>query len=219
MRLNEIRDNEGARKKRMRVARGIGSGKKKTGGRGQKGQKSRSGVHLNGFEGGQIPLYRRLPKRGFYNYTRLDFSELTLRALQRAIDQGRIDPNLPVDEKTLLASRVVRRRRDGIRLLGNEGLTSKVTIAVSGATAGATAAVAKVGGSVTVTRPPKAPSAKAEAAKAEAAKSQAARAEAAKSQAAKALAAAQDGGKPAKDKPGKAKPGKVETGAEPGAAS
>ena len=97
MRLNEIRDNKGARKARMRVARGIGAGKKKTGGRGQKGQKSRSGVHLNGFEGGQIPLYRRLPKRGFYNYTTLDFSELTLETLQRAIDQKRLDPKAPID--------------------------------------------------------------------------------------------------------------------------
>lgn len=164
MQLNEIRDNKGARKKRMRVARGIGSGKKKTGGRGQKGQLSRSGVHMNGFEGGQIPIFRRLPKRGFFNHGGLNYSELTLKDLQRAIDAKRIDAKKPLDEATLRAARVIRQRKDGLRLIGKDGLTAKVTITVSGATAGAAAAVAAAGGALTVVRPRKVEAALAEAA-------------------------------------------------------
>ncbi|MSO71159.1 MAG: 50S ribosomal protein L15 [Alphaproteobacteria bacterium] len=164
MRLNEIRDNKGARKKRMRVARGIGSGKKKTGGRGQKGQLSRSGVHMNGFEGGQIPIFRRLPKRGFFNHAGLDFSELTLKDLQRAIDSKQIDAKKPLDEKSLRTARVIRQRKDGIRLIGKDGLKAKVTITVAGASAGAAAAVAAAGGTLTIEAPRKVQAALAEAA-------------------------------------------------------
>jgi len=150
MRLNELRDNPGANKSRTRIGRGIGSGKGKTGGRGVKGQKSRSGVAIKGFEGGQMPLHQRLPKRGFNKPNRKVFAELTLNRLQRAIDAKKLDAKKPIDEEALVASGVVRRKRDGVRLLGTGELTAKVTLAVTGATKGAVAAVEKAGGSITL---------------------------------------------------------------------
>ena len=148
MKLNQIADNPRARKARKRVGRGIGSGKGSTSGRGDKGQNSRSGVSLLGFEGGQMPLYRRLPKRGFHNPFRKHFAEINLGALQKAIDAGRIDAKAPITEEALVASGIVRRRRDGIRLLAKGELTAKVTIEVTGASKAALAAVEKAGGSV-----------------------------------------------------------------------
>ena len=116
MKLNELADNEGARKGRMRVGRGIGSGKGKTGGRGVKGQKSRTGVAIKGFEGGQMPLYRRLPKRGFNNASRQDFVEVNIGRLQKAVDAKKLDASKPVDGEALVAAGVIRRVRDGVRL-------------------------------------------------------------------------------------------------------
>src|SRR5207249_4533718 len=118
MKLNEIRDNPGARRAKMRISRGIGSGKGKTGGRGGKGQTARTGVSINGFEGGQMPLYRRLPKRGFTNIFALKFAEVNLNSLQKAIESGKIDIKKPINEEILASSGLVRRVRDGIRLLG-----------------------------------------------------------------------------------------------------
>ena len=161
MKLDEIRDNPGARKKRMRVGRGIGSGKGKTGGRGVKGQTSRTGVAIKGFEGGQMPVHRRLPKRGFNNIFRLDYSEVTLGRIQAAIDAGKLDASAPVNAAALVASGVLRRAKAGVRLLGSGELTAKVSVEVAYATKSATAAVEKAGGSVTVLAP------KAEAASAE----------------------------------------------------
>lgn len=151
MRLNELRDNPGANKSRKRVARGIGSGKGKTGGRGVKGQKSRSGVSINGFEGGQMPLHMRLPKRGFNKPFRKRFAEVNVGVLQAAIDAGRIDASTKIDAASLLSAGIVRRVWDGVRLLGDGELSAKLTIEVAGASAGAKAAVEKAGGSVTVT--------------------------------------------------------------------
>ena len=148
MKLNQIADHPRARKARKRVGRGIGSGKGSTSGRGDKGQNSRSGVSLLGFEGGQMPLYRRLPKRGFHNPFRKHFAEINLGALQKAIDAGRIDAKAPITEESLVASGIVRRRLDGIRLLAKGELTAKVTIEVTGASKAALAAVEKAGGSV-----------------------------------------------------------------------
>ncbi|MCL4768296.1 MAG: 50S ribosomal protein L15 [Hyphomicrobiaceae bacterium] len=150
MRLNEIKDNAGARKLRVRIGRGIGSGVGKTGGRGGKGQTARAGVRIGGFEGGQMPLYRRLPKRGFNKWRRKDFNELSLGSLQKAIDAGKLDAGKPVDVATLVAAGVLRRPKDGVRLLGSGELTVKVAITVDHATASARAAVEKAGGSVTV---------------------------------------------------------------------
>ena len=155
MKLNELSDRPGARRPRKRVGRGAGSGTGKTSGRGQKGQKSRSGVALMGFEGGQMPLYRRLPKRGFKNPFSKDFAELTLATLERAIASGKIDAKKPVTEDSLRAAGVVRKSQHGVRLLATGELKTKVTIEVTGATKGAIAAVEKAGGSITVT-PPKA---------------------------------------------------------------
>jgi len=156
MKLNELRDNAGATKGRMRVGRGMGSGKGKTAGRGQKGQKSRTGVAIKGFEGGQMPLYRRLPKRGFSNYPfRKDHAEVNLGRLQKAIDDGKLDASQPLDEAALQAAGLVGRVRDGVRLLGNGELTSAVTLTVSGASAKARAAVEAAGGTLTVTEAPK----------------------------------------------------------------
>ena len=149
MKLSDIADNAGSRKKRMRVGRGIGSGKGKTAGRGVKGQKSRSGVAIKGFEGGQMPLHRRLPKRGFNNIFRLSYVEVTLARIQRAIDSGKLQAG-KVDEAALVSSGVVRRARDGIRLVATGELKAKLELTVSGASAGAVAAVEKAGGSVTV---------------------------------------------------------------------
>ncbi len=150
MRLNELKDNEGANKKRVRIGRGIGSGVGKTAGRGVKGQKSRSGVSINGFEGGQMPIYRRLPKRGFNKYRPKDFNELNLGRLQTAIDDGRIDAGKNVDVATLVAAGVLRRAKDGVRLLGHGELSAKVDIVVNHVTPSAKAAVEKAGGSITL---------------------------------------------------------------------
>lgn len=156
MKLNEIRDNEGALKQRMRVGRGIGSGKGKTGGRGVKGQSSRGGVAIKGFEGGQMPLHRRLPKRGFNNIFRLDYAEINLDRLQEAVDAKAIDAGAVVNAEALVASGAVRRAKDGIRLLGRGELTAKLNIEVHGATKAAIAAVEKAGGTVKILAPAKA---------------------------------------------------------------
>ncbi|MDX2235514.1 MAG: 50S ribosomal protein L15 [Hyphomonadaceae bacterium] len=152
-RLNEIADNPGSAKKLMRVGRGVGSGKGKTGGRGVKGQKSRRGVSINGFEGGQMPIHMRAPKRGFNKLNRARYAEVNLNRLQKAIDAKRLDASKPVDEAALVAAGLVRRVRDGVRLLAQGALTSKVTVVVTGASAAAIKAVEKAGGSVTVTKP------------------------------------------------------------------
>ncbi|MBB4266024.1 50S ribosomal protein L15 [Roseospira visakhapatnamensis] len=152
MKLNELRDNAGATKGRMRVGRGMGSGKGKTAGRGQKGQKSRTGVAIKGFEGGQMPLYRRLPKRGFSNAPfRKTFAEVNLGRLQKAIDAGTLDAGQPIDEAALQAAGLVGRLYDGVRLLGTGVLTTAVTLTVTGASAKARTAVAEAGGSLTLT--------------------------------------------------------------------
>ena len=150
MKLNEIRDNPGARKARRRVGRGIGSGRGKTSGKGQKGQKSRSGVSLLGFEGGQMPLYRRLPKRGFHNIFRKNYRVLNLGRLQAAIDAGKIDPKEPITEEALVAAGLVKTRRDGIRILAKGEISASVSLQVSGASKAAVEAVEKAGGSISV---------------------------------------------------------------------
>ena len=149
MKLNEIRDNDGARKARMRICRGIGSGKGKTGGRGGKGQTARTGVAINGFEGGQMPLYRRLPKRGFNNIFANKYAEISLGRLQAAIDKGVLDA-AKIDAEALCKAGVLKQTYDGVRLLGNGELKAKVTITVAGATAAAKAAVEKLGGQVII---------------------------------------------------------------------
>lgn len=151
MRLNEISDNRGARSARKRVGRGIGSGLGKTAGRGHKGQKSRSGVAIKGFEGGQMPLYRRVPKRGFNNLFGNEHAEVNVGRLQQAIDAGKLDAKTQIDGNALVAAGVVRRLCDGVRLLGKGELTAAVTIEVVGASKGAIAAVEKAGGKVLVT--------------------------------------------------------------------
>ncbi|MGF1463190.1 MAG: 50S ribosomal protein L15 [Maricaulaceae bacterium] len=151
MRLNELSDNPGATKARTRVGRGVGSGKGKTGGRGVKGQKSRSGVAIKGFEGGQMPLHMRLPKRGFNKPNRARYVELSLGRLQAALDAGKLDAGQASDEAALAAAGVVRRVRDGVRVIGGGALTSKITLTVTGASTGAKAAIEAVGGSVTLT--------------------------------------------------------------------
>jgi large subunit ribosomal protein L15 len=152
MNLNQLRDNPGARLKSKRLGRGIGSGKGKTSGKGVKGQKAREGVSLNGFEGGQLPIYRRLPKRGFHNLFRKEYAALNLGVLDAAIVAGRIDAAQPITEEILFASGLVSRAKvDGIRLLGEGSIGRAVTITVSGASATAKAAVEAAGGSVTVT--------------------------------------------------------------------
>ena len=154
MKLNQLSDNKGARKERTRVGRGIGSGKGKTGGRGVKGQKSRSGVSgIRAFEGGQMPLYMRLPKRGFNKPNRAKYVEVNLGRLQTAIDAGKLDEGTPIDAAVLTAAGVIRRPLDGVRLLGTGELTAKVDITVAHASASAKAAVEKAGGSVTVNAP------------------------------------------------------------------
>ena len=148
MQLNELRDNEGATQARKRVGRGIGSGLGKTAGRGHKGQKARSGVAIKGFEGGQMPIHMRLPKRGFNNPLRLKFSEVNLERLQRAIDDGKLDAKSPIDANALIAAGLVRRARDGVRLLGRGELKAKINLEVAGASASAVKAVEAAGGSV-----------------------------------------------------------------------
>ena len=148
MKLNEIRDNEGAHKKRMRVGRGPGSGKGKTAGRGVKGQKSRTGVSLLGFEGGQMPLYMRMPKRGFNNPNALKLAEVNLWRLQDAIDAGKLDASSEIKGDALVAAGVIRRVKDGVRLLGTGEIKAKLNLVVWSATAGAKKAIEAAGGSV-----------------------------------------------------------------------
>ena len=150
MRLNEIKDNPGARKERLRIGRGIGSGVGKTGGRGGKGQTARAGATIGGFEGGQMPLHRRLPKRGFNTIHPRHYNEVGLDRLQQAIDAGRLDAGKPVDAAALVAAGVIRRPLDGVRLLGNGELKAKLALTVNHATASAKAAVEQAGGSVTL---------------------------------------------------------------------
>jgi large subunit ribosomal protein L15 len=156
MKLNELRDNPGARKKSKRLGRGIGSGKGKTSGKGVKGQKAREGVSLNGFEGGQLPLYRRLPKRGFVNIFRKEYAPLNIGALDKAIEAGRLPAGEPIDEAKLRAAGLVRRKSSlaGVRLLAEGEITRAVTITVSGASAAAVAAVQAAGGTITLLNPP-----------------------------------------------------------------
>src|SRR5258705_1864753 len=148
MKLNELSDNKGARKSRMRVGRGIGSGKGKTAGRGQKGAKSRSGVSINGFEGGQMPLHMRLPKRGFNNIFAKDYAEVNLGSIQKLIDAGTLDIKAVLDHGSLKAAGLARGGKDGVRLLGKGELKAKVSFKVAGASKGAIEAVEKAGGSV-----------------------------------------------------------------------
>jgi len=154
MKLNEITDNPGSSKNRIRVGRGIGSGKGKTGGRGVKGQKARTGVALKGFEGGQMPLHRRLPKRGFRNTPfALKLNEVNLGRIQTAIDAGKLDPNATVDCAALVKAGVLRRAKAGVRVLGMGELKAKVALSVWGASKPAIEAVEKAGGSVTILTP------------------------------------------------------------------
>ena len=153
MRLNELRDNPGATKKRKRVGRGPGSGTGKTAGRGIKGQKSRSGVSINGYEGGQMPLYQRLPKRGFNNPNRKQFAVINLGLLQKFIDAKKIDTGSAVTEDALVASGLVRRKLDGVRILAKGDFSAKVNLEVTGASKSAVEAVEKAGGSLKVTTP------------------------------------------------------------------
>lgn len=146
MKLHELHDNNGATKKKKRVGRGPGSGVGKTGGRGVKGQKSRSGVALNGYEGGQMPLYQRLPKRGFNKPNRKEYAIVNLGMIQRLIDSGEFNAESEINEDALVASGLVRRKLDGVRVLGNGKITSAVVLNVTGASAGAKEAVANVGG-------------------------------------------------------------------------
>ena len=150
MKINDLRDNTGARKARKRVGRGLGSGLGKTGGRGYKGQKSRSGVAIKGFEGGQMPLHRRLPKRGFNNIFAKRFTAVNLDRIQAAVDAGKLDAKVPVTVKSLVAAGVVRRPKDGVRLLARGELKTALAFEVEGASKAAIAAVEKAGGSVSV---------------------------------------------------------------------
>jgi large subunit ribosomal protein L15 len=148
MQLNELKENEGATQARKRVGRGIGSGTGKTAGRGHKGQKARSGVAIKGFEGGQMPIHMRLPKRGFNNPLRLKFAEVNLGGLQAAIDGGKLDTGGVITADELVAAGLVRRKRDGVRLLGNGELKAKVQLELAGASANAVKAVEAAGGSI-----------------------------------------------------------------------
>jgi len=150
MKLNDLRDNPGARKEPITVGRGIGSGKGKTSGRGVKGQKARTGVSIRGFEGGQMPIHRRLPKRGFVMVFAREYAELNIGRLQEAIEAGRIDAKKPITEDMLLQMGVVAKSKDGVRLLGKGEIKAKIDITVAGASAGAIAAVEKAGGKVTL---------------------------------------------------------------------
>ncbi len=150
MKLNQLADKYGATKTRRRVGRGPGSGTGKTSGHGQKGQKSRTGVALGVFEGGQMPIHMRLPKRGFNNVSAKHFQVVNIGRLQQAVDAGKLDPKLPVDGPALKAAGVIRRVRDGVRLLAKGALQSKLTLVVAGASGAAIAAIEKVGGTITV---------------------------------------------------------------------
>ena len=153
MKLTEISDNVGSRKKRMRVGRGIGSGKGKTSGRGGKGQTARSGVRIKGFEGGQMPMHRRLPKRGFNNVFRVEYAEINLDRLQEAIDAKAIDAGSAINAESLVKAGVLRRAKAGVRLLGRGELKAKINIEVHGASKSAIEAVEKAGGSVKILAP------------------------------------------------------------------
>ena len=155
MKLSEIADNPGSRKKRMRVGRGIGSGKGKTSGRGGKGQTARSGVRIKGFEGGQMPLHRRLPKRGFNNVFRLEYAEVNLDRIQQAIDAKQLDTNAVINAEALVKAGVLKRARAGVRLLGRGEIKTKVNVEVHGASKSAVAAVEKAGGAVKILAPAK----------------------------------------------------------------
>src|SRR5438477_4596220 len=155
MKLNQIADRHGSRKNRTRVGRGIGSGKGKTAGRGGKGQTARSGVAIKGFEGGQMPLHRRLPKRGFNNIFALRLNEINLGKVQAAIDAGKLDPKVGIDAALLVNAGLLRRAHDGVRLLGDGELKAKVNFSIWGASKSAVAAVEKAGGSVKILAPPR----------------------------------------------------------------
>ncbi|MEZ5786190.1 MAG: 50S ribosomal protein L15 [Xanthobacteraceae bacterium] len=154
MKLNEIADRPGARKARVRIGRGIGSGVGKTGGRGGKGQTARAGVSIKGFEGGQMPLHRRLPKRGFNNIFALDLNEVNIGRVQAAIDKGTLATDGVITAETLVDAGILSRRRDGVRLLGNGEIKTKLQFEVYGASKSAVAAVEKLGGTVKILRPP-----------------------------------------------------------------
>ncbi|SMP18878.1 50S ribosomal protein L15 [Shimia sagamensis] len=154
MKLHELSDNPGATKKRMRVGRGPGSGKGKMGGRGIKGQKSRSGVAINGYEGGQMPLYQRLPKRGFNKPNRKAFAVINLGLIQKFVDEKKLDASAAITEDALIASGLVRRKKDGIRVLAKGDVSAKLNIEVTGASKAAVEAVEKAGGSLTVKSAP-----------------------------------------------------------------
>jgi large subunit ribosomal protein L15 len=155
MKLSDIADNAGSRKKRMRVGRGIGSGKGKTAGRGGKGQTARSGVRIKGFEGGQMPIHRRLPKRGFTNIFRVEFAEINLDRIQGAIDAKTLDAKDTINAESLVKSGAIRRAKGGVRLLGRGEIKAKLTIEVHGASKSAIAAVEKAGGTVKILAPKK----------------------------------------------------------------
>jgi large subunit ribosomal protein L15 len=155
MKLSDIADNAGSRKKRMRVGRGIGSGKGKTSGRGGKGQTARSGVRIKGFEGGQMPMHRRLPKRGFNNVFRVEYAEINLDRLQEAIDAKAVDTGSAITAESLVKAGVLRRAKAGVRLLGRGELKAKINIEVHGASRSAIEAVEKAGGSVKILAPAK----------------------------------------------------------------
>jgi large subunit ribosomal protein L15 len=150
MRLNDIKDNPGSRKFRVRIGRGIGSGMGKMGGRGGKGQTARSGVSIGGFEGGQMPLHRRLPKRGFNKWRPKSYNEINLDGLQKAIDEGKIKAGDKIDNAGLVAAGVLRRPKDGLRILGGGQLTAKLQLVANHASASARAAIEKAGGSVSI---------------------------------------------------------------------
>jgi large subunit ribosomal protein L15 len=148
VKLNDISDNAGSTKNRMRVGRGIGSGKGKTAGRGVKGQKARTGVAIKGFEGGQMPLHRRLPKRGFWNPFSTDYNEVNLGRIQQAVEAGRLDASAPVTVEALIAAGVVAKARDGVKILGKGEIKAKLAFEVAGASKSAVAAIEAAGGSV-----------------------------------------------------------------------
>ena len=150
MKLNQLSDNPGARKNRIRVGRGIGSGKGKTAGRGVKGQKSRTGVAIKGFEGGQMPLHRRLPKRGFNKPNALEYNEINLGRIQQAVEAGKLDQSAPITVESLVAAGVCSKPRDGVRILGVGDLTAKLAFQVAGASKSAVEAIERAGGSVTI---------------------------------------------------------------------
>ena len=154
MKLNEIKDRDGATHSRKRVGRGIGSGSGKTAGRGVKGQTSRSGVAINGFEGGQMPLYRRLPKRGFTNIFRKDYNAVSLGRIQKAIDAGKLDASASIDAAALVAAGVIRRAKDGVRVLADGEVTAKLNLNVAGASKSAVDKVQAAGGSLTLPEAP-----------------------------------------------------------------